>query len=335
MTRVALVPYVRDWSYDFTAQALVRHLSHRFDFSAFYSDDLDGLDPRNLDLIVDFGWYGRLDRRFKKRVLKQVSSHRWGRDKHGRLDVRALIDGHIRRCGGVLVPSARLAHELAEVPHVTICPKGFHPETFGNEARRTGECVIGWAGNARAPDKRVEVLREACRDLVMVGPGTPTGTLDQSRMPDFYNSIDVITCASDAEGDPRPLIEGMACGCFPVVVDVGIVPELVRHGENGLIVERTPEAFAEAFAWCRANVGYVREQGAKNAEQMLSTRTWAMCAEKWGTAFDAAIDRAPEWPPFNGPEERRARIYVAKRKRARQRASDDALRAREDRGETS
>ena len=64
----------------------------------------------------------------------------------------------------------------------------------------------------------------------------------------FYNSIDVICVASTAEGDPLPLVEGMACGCFPVCVDVGIVPELVQSGVNGLIVDRTPAAFRAALS---------------------------------------------------------------------------------------
>ena len=316
--RVALVPHTRDWSYDFSARALVQHLSDRFDFTVYYGDTLDSLNPRELDLVVDFWWGGHLGARFKQRVVKQVSSHRWSRDKYGNLDARALIDGHLRLSGGVLVPSQRLAAELADAPHVTVCPKGFHPETFGDEGRRKGGLVVGWVGNAGARDKRIEVIKAACPELKTVGPGTPLGKLDQEFMPAIYNSFDVITCASDAEGDPRPLIEGMACGCFPVTVDVGIVPELVRHGENGLIVERTPEAFAAAFAWCRENVEKVREAGRRNAIEMLETRTWKQCAQAWGWAFETAIARAPEWN-LNAREERRARIAAARKKRKRAR----------------
>lgn len=319
--RVALVPHTRDWSYDFTAKALVQHLSDRFELSIFYGDQLDGIDPNNLDLVVDFWWAGHLASRFKRRVVKQVSSHRWARDKYGRLDVRSLIDGHLSRSGGVLVPSQRLAVELAAAPHVTICPKGFHPETFGDEDQRKGDLVVGWVGNAGARDKRIDILKDAWPELRAAGPKTPIGMLDQSAMPGFYNSIDVITCASDAEGDPRPLIEGMACGCFPVVVDVGIVPELVRHGENGLIVERTPEAFAAAFAWCRENVEIVRAAGRRNAEEMLRTRTWSKVAPAWGWAFETAIARAPAWT-VNPREERKARINAARKKRARARQNE-------------
>jgi hypothetical protein len=311
--RVALVPYTHDWSYDFTARALVQHLSDRFELSLFYADTLDRINYREFDLVVDFWWRSGLDRRFGARVVKQVSTHRWRTPKYGSLDERSLVDGYLRLAGGVIVPSLRLASELAGAPFVTIGPKGFHPETFGDEGRRKGPLVVGWAGNANAIDKRLDIIHEAASEIRVASD------LIYEAMPAWYNSIDVITCASDAEGDPRPLIEGMACGCFPVVVDVGIVPELVRHGDNGLIVERSPAAFAEAFAWCRANLDHVRAAGRRNAAEMLCTRTWKQCAELWGDAFAAAIERAPEWK-VNDREERKARILAHRKKRARERA---------------
>ena len=295
MRRIGLVPYTRDWSYDFTAIALQQHLAERFDVRIFYRDTLDRLRSSELDLVVDFWWKGTLHRRFPGRCVKQVSSHRWEKPRHGRYNAAGLAVAHLRRSLAILVPSKRLEAELAPVSRrpIELCPKGFHAETFGDEGRRKGGIVIGWAGNSHAADKRVDLLLATCPELRMAGPGTAIGKLDQAFMPAFYNTLDVITCASDAEGDPRPLIEAMACGCFPVVVDVGIVPELVRHGENGLIVERSAQAFAEAFAWCRANAELVREAGRRNAEQMRVSRTWAQVSQYWGDAFERALEARP------------------------------------------
>lgn len=219
-------------------------------------------------------------------MLKQVSSHRWRQQRHGELDAAQLVGRHLRRHEGTLVPSKRLRDELeaAGAPSVHLAPKGFRPEMFGDEQGRRGDLAIGWAGNARAPDKRVDMLLMAAPDLRVADR-----CFTHDQMCGFYNRIDVITCASDAEGDPLTLIEGMASGCFPVVVDVGIVPELVRHGENGLIVEQSVEAFASAFAWCRRNLEAVRAAGARNAVEMLATRTWKQMAPGWGNAFDHAL----------------------------------------------
>ncbi len=294
--RVLLCPGSAGWSYDFTARALVEHLSGRFDLDIAYSVVEVHTLAQRADLIVDFWWRGVLEQHYGKRVVKQVSSHRWGRHKFGRMKPTMLAAKYLAPSGGVVVPSRRLLGIIGDaigaigssVP-VAIAPKGFDPALF-SWRERTGDLRVGWAGTGRQADKRLSIIREACPDLLEVGPYTRGVELPYEQMPSFYNSIDVITCASDAEGDPRPLIEGMACGCFPVTVDVGIVPELVEHGVNGLIVERTPEAFRDAFAWCRANVDFVRARGRENAERMLRDRTWSQCARIWGDAFDAAIE---------------------------------------------
>ncbi len=307
---ILLCPGSPGWSYDFTAQALVQHLSRRFDMRIIYAIDEVITAAPDASLIVDFWWRGGLEQHYGRRVVKQVSSHRWAQRKYGRLSPHILARKYLGRSAGVIVPSRRLlgivadglaahagnprGHSALAPSEVSLGAKGFHPEAFGDEGRRSGRLVVGWAGSEKQPDKRVRVIRDAWPDLVAVGPGTPRGELSQAEMPAFYNGIDVITCASDAEGDPRPLIEGMACGCFPVTVDVGIAPELVRHGDNGLIVERSPEAFREAFAWCAANVDHVRAVGHRNAEEMLASRTWAHVAPAWGDAFDRALAQQQE-----------------------------------------
>lgn len=281
------------WSYDFTARALVEHLSHRFTFELAYHPVHVHARAPHVDLVVDFWWRGGLARNYGRRVVTQVSSHRWAQEKYGALTAEELARTYLAEGAGVVVPSARLlgivGAALAGAVPVSLAPKGFDPALFSHEERQGRSLVVGWAGTGRQADKRLEVLRAACPDLAEAGPHTRGVELAYSAMPAFYRSLDVITCASDAEGDPRPLIEAMACGCFPVTVDVGIVPELVVHGENGLIVERTPEAFAEALAWCRENLDYVRARGRANAERMLATRTWAMCSQAWGDAFARAM----------------------------------------------
>jgi glycosyltransferase involved in cell wall biosynthesis len=50
------------------------------------------------------------------------------------------------------------------------------------------------------------------------------------------------------EGVPKVLIEAAACGRPIVATDTGGCREIVRHGENGLLVPpRDPEALAEAL----------------------------------------------------------------------------------------
>jgi hypothetical protein len=330
VTRIAIVPYLRGWSYASTAEALKRHLGDRLEITVVYQDELDRLAREPADLVVDMWWRGTARRKSGgKPTIKQVSSHRWQQRRSGSLNPHRLVIEHLRSTIGIVVPSLRLYRILDAADRdrrlrITHTPKGFHPELLGDAGMRRGRLEIGWAGAASAADKNVDLILKAWPDLRVADR-----CLTPSEMGDFYNSFDVITVASDAEGDPRPLIEGMACGCFPVVVDVGIVPELVRHGENGLIVERTPQAFAAAFRWCHDNLDFVRTTGRRNAIEMLQSRTWAQVAPFWGDAFAAAIDHTPEWTReerLAGPDE-----YHAERLAKVERIAMERARIRDER----
>lgn len=307
--RVWVVAYRNDWSYERTARAIERHLSDRFEIRIAYTDEIMNgeIERWDFDLLVDLWWHGTLHDLYGRRVVKQVSSHRWRLMKWGGLKPQRMLQLFADDVGCIVVPSKRLHAELwaVEAPRdraIMVAPKGFEPELFEDHELRGGELAIGWAGCAEASDKHVDYLLEAEPSIRLAdGPGC----LTYREMGDFYNSIDVIAIASSAEGDPRPLIEGMACGCFPVSTDVGIVPELVEHGVNGLIIPteyRSADAFRQAFAWCRENAAYVRQAGRRNAEMMRRIRTWAHVMPAWGDAFDVALIRSKEQARGSEPE---------------------------------
>jgi glycosyltransferase involved in cell wall biosynthesis len=148
--------------------------------------------------------------------------------------------------------------------------------------------------------------RDACKGLHDVLAPACAGRYrfehtDGRRSPEellaLYNRSDVIAIASTAESQPLPLLEGMACGCFPVATDVGIVPELVRSGANGLVVERSVEAFRDAFAWCDAHLPYVRRSGEANAARIASERSWDDLAARFAEVFDFVLARTSACSP--------------------------------------
>jgi len=65
----------------------------------------------------------------------------------------------------------------------------------------------------------------------------------------YLAAMDVYMMSSIFEGLPIALLEAMAMKCPPVCTAVGGIPEIVKHGENGFLVEpRQPEALAAAVA---------------------------------------------------------------------------------------
>jgi glycosyltransferase involved in cell wall biosynthesis len=86
----------------------------------------------------------------------------------------------------------------------------------------------------------------------------------EARRSTFADSDVVTACSSDACRDPV-LREALASGCFPLICDRAAAPAWIRPGQNGLVVERTPEALRRALHWCATHLADVRRAGWLNA----------------------------------------------------------------------
>lgn len=85
---------------------------------------------------------------------------------------------------------------------------------------------------------------------------------------DLYRSSRLLVCASFNEGGPRVTCEAMACGTPVVSTPIGVMPDLVRDGENGWLYDFSARelaakletalsdeaAYARAAARCRGAV---------------------------------------------------------------------------------
>jgi len=102
---------------------------------------------------------------------------------------------------------------------------------------------------------------------------------------------DALALPSYSEGLPYSLLEAMAAGVVPIATPVGGIPDAVKSGEHGLLVEpRDAEAIAEAIAalaadraqlarmsaTCRKRIAaaYSIERVAKDFSELY----WGLCA---------------------------------------------------------
>lgn len=292
---VGLLVDTPNWAYDFNAQALVRHLSHLFDFRVYYVTQQPDLGQEPLDLLLVYFWGETWHQQWNfppEKVIKNLASHRWEtEERYGSLTAAQMHARYLADARTFTAFSARLTRQFADLCDITYCPSGTDFSVYNVNAYREGPVRFGWAGNIKDKTKGVyDILLPAQGDDFQIA--VAGGGLDKTQMAQFYNSIDVLLVASEAEGEPLTLLEGMACGAFPVAVDVGIVPEMVRHGENGLIVRRTPAAFRAAMQWCRENPAFIRAAGYRTAQTMAGTRGWEHLSRHWEHVFRKALAKA-------------------------------------------
>ncbi len=298
--RITFLADFPNWAFDSVARSLTARLADRFQITTEYTVRKPRLDPARIDLLYVFFWGETHHRQFgfaPERVIKEVASWRWALEsRYGQLPVERFVEEHLSDCAWVTTPCQRLFEALCAVrENVLHCPNGVETEFFRPRRRRRGPLRIGWVGNPRDACKGLhDVLIPACRDFSLE---TTDGRWTRDQTAGLYNRVDVIAIASEAESQPLPLLEGMASGAFPVTTDVGIVPELVHSGANGLVVERSVEAFRDAFGWCARNLEAVRRAGAFNAELVAAERSWDDHAERFAHVFDAALGRSPAPSP--------------------------------------
>jgi glycosyltransferase involved in cell wall biosynthesis len=149
--------------------------------------------------------------------------------------------------------------------------KGWQIAAEGVDRARTLGHDVGLVIAGDGPDSAVarawcEARRNYCRYL-----GWKT---DITR--EVVPYIDVLALPSITEGMPMVILEIIAAGIPVIATAVGGVPEVIRDGEEGLLVERTPESLSNAFIRLRQ-------------EPQLVVAMRARCRQRWEQQFTAEI----------------------------------------------
>lgn len=123
---------------------------------------------------------------------------------------------------------------------------------------------IGMAGNPVAEGWRGAIEG---RDAVHLLP-----SVSRAEMAELFRLSSITVSPSTHDGTPNTLLEGMACGAFPVAGDIESVREWVTDGVNGLLCDPgDPRALADAML--RAlNDASLRTSAARHNREIIAER---------------------------------------------------------------
>ena len=66
------------------------------------------------------------------------------------------------------------------------------------------------------------------------------GLVPNNKIAETYNSYVVYVICSLYEGNPKTLLEAMACGCAVIGTDVPGIRSIISHKKNGLLADNSP-----------------------------------------------------------------------------------------------
>jgi glycosyltransferase involved in cell wall biosynthesis len=96
--------------------------------------------------------------------------------------------------------------------------------------------------------------------------------LPHAQMAQTFRRAQIVVSPSIHDGTPNTLLEGIACGCFPVAGDLESIREWIAPNENGLLFDsNSPQSIANAIIAAIENKD-LRKKAASLNNEMISTR---------------------------------------------------------------
>jgi len=97
-------------------------------------------------------------------------------------------------------------------------------------------------------------------------------SMSHSEMAGVFRRAQIVASPSIHDGTPNTLLEGIACGCFPVAGDLESIREWIKPNENGLLFDPTePRSIAEAMITAIENKN-LRAKAAGSNQGMIAAR---------------------------------------------------------------
>jgi glycosyltransferase involved in cell wall biosynthesis len=109
--------------------------------------------------------------------------------------------------------------------------------------------------------------------------------------------------ASTSEGVSLTLLEAMATGLPVVATRVGGTPEVVSHGETGLLVPpRAPEQLAEAMLWLLRRPDVRRRMGSESRRRVEDRFNLLRTVDEYEQMYLRAFEACSGRPPGRAPQ---------------------------------
>jgi len=113
-----------------------------------------------------------------------------------------------------------------------------------------------------------------------------------ARMGDIFRKANVLVSASTHDGTPNSVLEGMACGCFPVAGRLESLEEWITHGRNGLLVDPAdPGDLAQAVLTSLTDPELRQKAAEENASLLASRAEYSNCMQQAGDLYREMISK--------------------------------------------
>lgn len=293
--KILLVPDIPGWAFDHHAKDMMEMPSNKVQLDLKYSNQVTIEDSENYDLIYAMAVIMAID--FYKlgipldKMIGGISSMRQFRffeneDKTFTKEFEHVFKG----LRAVNTASQEFVEYFKPYRKVHKTRVGINHRLFKPlpNKQRNKQFTVGWVGSSTDNSmKGFRFVKEALKDLnVKIDIRTRKDKfVTRKEMISFYQGLDCFICSSSSEHIPLPVLEAAACGVPIVSTKVGIVPELIKPYENGIIVERNAASIRKAVTYLIDHPKEHKKMAKNIRETIMAEWTWDKCWKEWEEFF--------------------------------------------------
>ena len=204
---------------------------------------------------------------------------------------------------------------------ITVIPNGVDTTRFSPRQRNqalidllpdkfAGKVLLSVGRLTEAKDQftlisSIEILKKQGRNiyLILIGDGEMRKPLEaeiarknltdcvhlagsRSDVDQILPIADAFVLSSKREGFPMSILEAMAAGLPVIATDVGGIPEVIRDGENGVLVpSQDPDSLANAICRVFDDLNYASELGKKARETIVNRYSLTTITEAYSKIY--------------------------------------------------
>ena len=286
--KILFVSDVSGWAWWNKSKYLQMYLADEFDIEVICVIGPDaktgGINPGRYDLYFTYGYSYVMflnGVELPKRVTG-VTAHR----------PKKVIQRYMNMADHIHANSLLLLNEVKKlVPHdrVYYVPNGVDEKLF-RQIKPIGEhkLVAGHVGKECPQKMQTAIIQPAINEAKIEGfynLNDYTTRIPYCEMYKQYQEMDVFVVASIEDGTPNGALEAAACGRPIISNRIGNMPEFIRPGYNGFLVDMDIKSYVEKLKYLNENRDKLIEMG-KNARKTVEEGwTWKIQSENYRKMF--------------------------------------------------
>lgn len=185
----------------------------------------------------------------------------------------------------MLINNLRIENEIKRYFNgpVMYCPRGTDAELFRpikvDYINSFKLLYVGKPTKEKGLHSVILPLSKACDVPVVMNTRNFQTMLPYEQMVHHYNNGHVYIVASVSDGTPNPALEAAACGRPIISNHIGNMPEFIKDGYNGFLVNLELNEYIEKVDWMLSHRKEAQVMGENARKTVLKSWTWEKVTE--------------------------------------------------------